>query len=294
MKKQKFELAHDIIAEKIWNRLPEQDVELRIAKKSFKQRYSDYKGGKGSLLGEKELIAWADMLERFDLDIDSRSYVVLSQFHNRRRKKRNFIGFISIIIVAILAIVLAFYLKRENNKFRVAEYMRIISLADRIKEKGHYEEALITLEGAYEVSKKSPIGEIENRKNTWEQLLILTHHADSLSRKWKSQNRQVRNGQIKIESDLQFYLSNDSLLILALNSYFEACTISQNDQLLESKRDAIQKNINEQFELHKKNALNHYRLFGCYESTWDYMQIALNLNQKDSTLISIKNDCVNK
>ncbi len=50
----KHELTHDIIAEKVWERLPEQNIQLRKTKRSLELRYSDYVDGKGSLLGEKE------------------------------------------------------------------------------------------------------------------------------------------------------------------------------------------------------------------------------------------------
>lgn len=75
MKKQKFELSHDIIAEKIWQRLPEQDKQLRQIQRSLRQRYEDYQAGKGSLLGEAELGAWEIYFPMLDLPEEQSQYV---------------------------------------------------------------------------------------------------------------------------------------------------------------------------------------------------------------------------
>ncbi|MCB0565204.1 MAG: SUMF1/EgtB/PvdO family nonheme iron enzyme [Lewinellaceae bacterium] len=57
-KKRRWELRHDMLAPKIWARLPQQDRVLRQIHRSLAQRQADYAEGKGSLLGEPELDAW--------------------------------------------------------------------------------------------------------------------------------------------------------------------------------------------------------------------------------------------
>lgn len=61
----KTELSHDIIAEKIWDRLPEQDKRLREIERSIQQRTRDFLSGTGDYLGVKELTAWEDALSKF-------------------------------------------------------------------------------------------------------------------------------------------------------------------------------------------------------------------------------------
>lgn len=75
----KLELSHDIVAKKIWERLPEVDKQLRQIKKSLEQRRLDYQADKGSLLGEKELNAWAYYFPRLDLDPVTEQYIESSR-----------------------------------------------------------------------------------------------------------------------------------------------------------------------------------------------------------------------
>ncbi len=56
----KIEFTHDIIAKKVWERLPEEERQLKLVAASLNQRLEDYKKGTGSLLGLKELVAWED------------------------------------------------------------------------------------------------------------------------------------------------------------------------------------------------------------------------------------------
>lgn len=79
MKKQRFELSHDIIAEKIWARLPEQDKLLRQITRSVAQRQADYEAGSGSLLGKAELDAWKLYLPLLSLSTEQNAYINESQ-----------------------------------------------------------------------------------------------------------------------------------------------------------------------------------------------------------------------
>lgn len=54
----KIEFTHDIIAQKVWERLPEEERQLKLVAGSLKQRLEDFHKGNGSLLGIKELVAW--------------------------------------------------------------------------------------------------------------------------------------------------------------------------------------------------------------------------------------------
>jgi WD40 repeat protein len=79
MKKQKFELSHDIIAEKIWERLPEQDKQLRQIKLSITHRLEDFQKGRGSLLGKKELATWKVYLPMLHLTAEEQHFVLRSE-----------------------------------------------------------------------------------------------------------------------------------------------------------------------------------------------------------------------
>ena len=70
-----IELAHDIIALKVWEFLPEQDKQLRLIKNSLLQRLKDYNNGTGSLLGEKELISWEDYLDLLNLNTQQVQFI---------------------------------------------------------------------------------------------------------------------------------------------------------------------------------------------------------------------------
>lgn len=103
----KIELAHDIIAEKIWERLPEVDKQLRLVQRSLAQRAEDYHAGKGSLLGIKELAGWEDLIPKLNLTATQQAYIKASrlameaELASEKRKRRR------AVILAIIGFVLA-------------------------------------------------------------------------------------------------------------------------------------------------------------------------------------------
>lgn len=82
-----LELAHDIIALKVWDFLPEQDKQLRLVKNSLIQRLQDYERGDGSLLGEKELLAWEDALKVINLDVPQQQFIDSSKAAIEKRRE---------------------------------------------------------------------------------------------------------------------------------------------------------------------------------------------------------------
>lgn len=75
----KRELKHDILAQKIWERLPEQDKQLRQVRRSLEQRTTDYFTGKGSLAGATELASWQESLVKLQLAEKQREFLALSR-----------------------------------------------------------------------------------------------------------------------------------------------------------------------------------------------------------------------
>lgn len=103
MKKQKFELSHDIIAEKVWARLPEQDKQLRMIQASIRQRQEDYAAGKGSLLGKAELEGWAVFLPGMELSGAEEEYVTASKKKEKADRRRRLYGLLGILALILVA-----------------------------------------------------------------------------------------------------------------------------------------------------------------------------------------------
>lgn len=83
----KVELTHDIIAEKIWEKLPEQDKQLRLIRDSLRQRFLDFQKQSGSLLGEKELISWEDYFILLDLPAEQQQFIAQSKAAVQQKKQ---------------------------------------------------------------------------------------------------------------------------------------------------------------------------------------------------------------
>jgi len=83
----KTELLHDIIAEKIWDRLPEQDKRFRDIERSIQQRTQDFRRGTGDYLGPKELAAWEDAFARFLPESEQHRFIQESKAHWQAEKE---------------------------------------------------------------------------------------------------------------------------------------------------------------------------------------------------------------
>lgn len=88
----KRELKHDILAEKIWERLPEQDKQLRRVRRSITQRAADHAAGTGSLAGEPELLNWQALSGKLKLEPQEEDFIeksweeVLAQKEEEQRR----------------------------------------------------------------------------------------------------------------------------------------------------------------------------------------------------------------
>jgi WD40 repeat protein len=83
----KTELSHDIIAQKVWERLPEQDKRLREVQRSIEQRARDFQSGTGSYLGPKELAAWEDVLLKLQLGEKEEDFIRNSRAHWKEQQE---------------------------------------------------------------------------------------------------------------------------------------------------------------------------------------------------------------
>lgn len=123
----KIEFTHDIIAQKVWERLPEEERQLKLVAGSLKQRLEDFHKGNGSLLGVRELVAWEKFfpilakegpLKQFIED--SRKEVEAQQEKEKliNQKLRSRLTFIYIIAAAMLLLAVFFFAQARTISFQ--------------------------------------------------------------------------------------------------------------------------------------------------------------------------------
>lgn len=113
MKKQRYEISHDIIAEKIWNRLPKRDQVLREIQRSVAQRLLDFQEGRGSLLGKTELEVLKPHIGYLELTEAQKEYFEESTRAESDRQERekgqiNFIKYFGRTVVVVLGLIIFF------------------------------------------------------------------------------------------------------------------------------------------------------------------------------------------
>ncbi len=123
----KIEFTHDIIAKKVWERLPEEERQLRLVATSLRQRLEDYKKGNGSLLGLKELVAWEDYFPLLTQDEKLKKFVENSRLEvqaqqekerliNQRLRSR--LNIIYVIAGALLLLAIFFFFQARTIRFQ--------------------------------------------------------------------------------------------------------------------------------------------------------------------------------
>lgn len=116
-----LELSHDIIAKKVWERLPEIDKQLQAVKKSLIQREKDWFEGKGSFLGAKELAGWKEPIERLRSTLDQKvlDFIEDSQKDVTTREQTRWwiiLGFGTLLVLAtIISLIFAFKAKEQTK-----------------------------------------------------------------------------------------------------------------------------------------------------------------------------------
>lgn len=123
-KQRKLELSHDVLAEKIWAKLPENDRRLREAKASLLRRYQDYQIGKAELLDKKFLDAYREAIRQLRPEVEEAwaFYEASEQALKDEEKAANLrvwwtrIAAIVMGLLAIVAVVAFFWASREQQK----------------------------------------------------------------------------------------------------------------------------------------------------------------------------------
>ncbi|MCB0594382.1 MAG: hypothetical protein KDD28_09850, partial [Phaeodactylibacter sp.] len=104
----KLELSHDVIAKKVWELLPPDEVERRKVLESIQQRSQEYQEGRASLAGRNELGRWQAYLSVLPLSREERAYVEASQKAYKDKqpplKKWYFLSILGLIIATGLAV----------------------------------------------------------------------------------------------------------------------------------------------------------------------------------------------
>lgn len=148
-----LELSHDIIAKKVWERLPEIDKQLQAVKKSLVQRQQDWAQGKGSFLGAKELAAWEAPIERLHdsldqevldfidnskKDVEKKKKEKARQLRRDAQRKRTRLFLVVTTLGFLLAVALAMWAFSERNR---AEKQTAIVVLEKQKAEAAQQEA---------------------------------------------------------------------------------------------------------------------------------------------------------
>ena len=144
------ELTHDIIALKIWELIPEYEKQIRSIVSSIDRRHNDYKSGNGSLLGEKELLAWDDYIPNLKLEQSKKDYIKKSSkalVKSKKNKKRLIYGLVGLTLLAIAFSVasILFYLRAKSISLELENFLKERTIKEA-------EFAIITAEQNFEVS----------------------------------------------------------------------------------------------------------------------------------------------
>jgi Leucine-rich repeat (LRR) protein/cell division protein FtsL len=119
----KIEFTHDIIAQKVWERLPEEERQLKLVAGSLKQRLEDYNKGNGSLLGLRELVAWENFfpilakegpLKQFIEDSQKEVEAQQEQEKLINKKLRSRLTLIYIIAAVMLLLAIFFFVQART------------------------------------------------------------------------------------------------------------------------------------------------------------------------------------
>lgn len=185
----KIELTHDIIAQKIWEQLPEQDKIFKSIIKSVSQRQLDYKLRNGSLLSEKEYNEWKTFFDKGQWSEENKRFIDLSneaiileqqekeqrflekqKILEKKNRFKNWVIFFSIIsIVALSAFAAYIYIQKEKN--RKQSFNTNLIKSDRMKVQGRYQDAILEL--TYNEQYVNSTSEKELLKNKQDSLRFL-------------------------------------------------------------------------------------------------------------------------
>jgi Leucine-rich repeat (LRR) protein len=123
----KIEFTHDIIAQKVWERLPEEERQLKLVAGSLQQRLEDFQKGNGSLLGVKELVAWEKFfpilakegpLKQFIEDSQKEVEAQQEQEKLINKKLRSRLTLIYIIASAMLLLAIFFFAQARTISYQ--------------------------------------------------------------------------------------------------------------------------------------------------------------------------------
>lgn len=257
----RIELTHDIIALKIWEQLPEQDKQLRMVKNSLHQRLRDYNRGSGSLLGEKELIAWEELLDLLKLSTEQKEFIHKSKVAveqkktdvkaneqrelqltqqklavEKRARKRQIYFSIGLGVLAVVAIGLSIWALNSQKQANKNEE----------EAKSSAEDLVLLLQNLTEVKEKETFVLIEKAKEEYNFKAIL-FLAETLKISLDSSENQIRKkvgDKVNIQdlTTIIHELKNKmSIYILTYGAIVKSGKASKYKQLMEGIDKAILK-----------------------------------------------------
>lgn len=170
-----LELSHDIIAKKVWERLPEIDKQLQAVKKSLIQREKDWREGKGSFLGRKELAGWKESIERLrdTLDKEVLDFIEDSEKDVTAREQTRWwsiLGFGTLLVLAtIISLIFAFKAQEQTKVAKIAQEDTNLALEKVELEKSKATNALDSLRNLLIALKDNEL--IDEESDGYEQLV---------------------------------------------------------------------------------------------------------------------------
>lgn len=170
-----LELSHDIIAKKVWERLPEIDKQLQAVKKSLIQREKDCREGKGSFLGKKELAGWKESIERLrdTLDKEVLDFIEDSEKDVTTREQTRWwsvLGFGTLLVLAtIISLIFAYKAQEQTKVAKIAQEDTNLALEKVELEKSKATNALDSLRNLLIALKDNEL--IDEESDGYEQLV---------------------------------------------------------------------------------------------------------------------------
>lgn len=249
-----IELSHDVIAEKIWERLPENDKRSREIERSIQQRTRDFQQEHGSYLGNRELEAWKDVLGKIQLSAEEQLFLEKSRKHWKTQRLTWTALFSAVVLVAL---ALSWF------------NMRTTRLED-----ANDKNAKMQYDAAIEV---------------WSKLQGFPFFAevqDSITRAKTNSDLRDRYETAKMKAD-SLFITGD--LLHAKQSYQEANDLKFGDDLtdlIDRTENARQLNL----ELFKRKAEVFTKANACLEACI-YLKKALNLEPDDTKLVKKYEAC---
>ena len=292
-----LELAHDSLAALIDENRSDEQRKINEAYQRLDNSYFEYKKT-GEYLSKKQLISLEDILPRLQLNARIKDFIVASQqaaeakdqkerlraerelqltrqkleTERKAAKKQRLFSFL-LAIIALLAILAGGFARQQwvkavstSEKLAKEAFDRQVHQAIAFKNEGQYQEALAQLEAAHQLAPDLSPEVVAKHQKTWTKL-----------------------GELMIEAEQ--LAQEETQLLQALKRYEEAYKLSP-DQLIKTRIDQTEKELNNRFEFYKNKAKGLLEYDGCKYAR-PVLEKALQLKPQDEYVKKALKRCNN-